>query len=89
MFDRSRRVRLLLVVLIVISLAIITIDYRSKGHSPFERIGHVALTILSPIQHGLVTIFRPIGNFFAGFTEVPSLRARVSTLQGQNAELRS
>jgi len=89
MFDRSRRVRLLLIVLIVVSLAIITIDYRSKGHSPFERIGHAALTILSPIQHGLVTIFRPVGNFFAGFTEVPSLRARVSALQRLNAELRA
>ena len=89
MFDRSKRVRWLLVILIVASLAIVTIDYRSKGNGPFERIGHVALTILSPIQHGLVTIFRPVGNFFAGFTEVPGLRARVSTLQRQVAELRA
>lgn len=89
MFDRSKRVRWLLVVLIVVSLAIITIDYRGKGNGAFEKIGNVALTVLSPIQHGLVTIFRPIGNFFAGFTEVPGLRARVSTLQRQVAELRS
>ena len=89
MFDRSKRVRWLLVILIVVSLAIITIDYRGKGNGPFERIGHVALTILSPIQHGLVTIFRPVGNFFAGFTEVPTLRSRVSTLQRQVAELRA
>ena len=89
MFDRSKRVRWLLVILIVVSLAIITIDYRGKGNGPFERIGHVALTILSPIQHGLVTIFRPVGNFFAGFTEVPTLRAHVSTLQRQVAELRA
>jgi rod shape-determining protein MreC len=89
MFDRSRRLRVLLIALIVASLAIITIDYRSKGNGPFEKVGHVALTILSPIQHGLITIFRPIGNFFAGFTEVPSLRARISQLQQQNALLRS
>jgi len=89
MFDRSRRLRVLLIVLVIASLTIITIDYRSKGNGPFEKIGHVALTILSPIQHGLVTIFRPIGNFFAGFTEVPSLRAHVSQLQRQNALLRS
>jgi|SRR5579864_1667574 len=89
MFDRSKRVRWLLVILIVASLAIITIDYRGKGNGPFEKIGHVALTVLSPIQHGLVAIFRPIGNFFAGFTEVPGLRARVSALQRQVAELRA
>ena len=87
MFDRSRRVRWLLVILIVASLAIVTIDYRGKGNGPFEKIGHVALTVLSPIQHGLVTIFRPIGNFFAGFTEVPGLRARVSDLQREIAAL--
>ncbi len=89
MFDRSKRVRWLLVILIVASLVIITIDYRGKGNGPFEKIGHVALTVLSPIQHGLVAIFRPIGNFFAGFTEVPGLRARVSTLQREVADLRA
>ncbi|MGZ6526788.1 MAG: rod shape-determining protein MreC [Actinomycetota bacterium] len=89
MFDRTRRLRLLLIVLVIASLAIITIDFRSKGAGPFERIGHGALTVLAPIQHGLVTIFRPVGNFFAGFTEVPSLRARVSTLERQNAQLRA
>lgn len=89
MFDRTRRLRLLLIVLIVASLAIITIDFRSKGAGPFDKIGHAALTVLAPIQHGLVTIFRPVGNFFAGFTEVPSLRARVSALERQNAQLRA
>src|SRR6266568_233040 len=88
MFDRTRRLRLLLIVLVIASITIITIDFRSKGNGPFDRIGHVALTVLAPIQHGLVTIFRPVGNFFAGFTEVPSLRARVSTLERQNAKLR-
>ena len=37
MFDRYKRVRWLLVILIVVSLAIVTIDYRSKGNGPFER----------------------------------------------------
>jgi rod shape-determining protein MreC len=88
MFDRTRRVRLLLIVLIMVSLTIVTIDFRTKGEGPLDRIGHVALTVLSPIQHGLVKIFRPVGNFFAGFTQVPSLRAKVSDLQRANAELK-
>jgi rod shape-determining protein MreC len=88
MFDRTRRLRILLIVLVMASLTIVTIDFRSKGEGPLDKIGHVALTILSPIQHGLVKIFRPVGNFFAGFTEVPSLRARVSDLQNQTAELK-
>jgi rod shape-determining protein MreC len=88
MFDRTRRLRLLLIVLVMASITIVTIDFRSKGDGPLERIGHIALTVLSPIQHGLVTIFRPVGNFFAGFTEVPSLRAKVLQLEKQNADLR-
>ena len=89
MFDRPRRLRVLLVVLVVASLTIITIDFRTKGDGPLEKIGHVALTVLSPIQQGLLKIFRPVGSFFAGFTEVPSLRARVSQLERANATLRA
>jgi rod shape-determining protein MreC len=89
MFDRTKRVRVLLIVLILASLTIVTIDFRSKGEGPLDKIGHVALTILSPIQHGLVKIFKPVGNFFAGFTEVPSLRSQVSELQRTNGELKS
>jgi rod shape-determining protein MreC len=88
MFDRTRRLRLLLVVLVMASITIVTIDFRSSGNGPLEKIGHVALTVLSPIQHGLIKIFRPVGNFFAGFTEVPSMRARIRTLENENASLK-
>jgi rod shape-determining protein MreC len=89
MFDRSRRLRLLLVVLVMSSVTIITLDYRSDGDGPLDSIGHLTMTVLAPIQHGLVVIFRPVGSFFAGFTKVPSLKARISTLQRENAVLRS
>jgi len=89
MFDRSRRLRLLLVVLVMTSLTVIALDLRSNGDGPLEEIGHVAMSVLGPLQRGLVKIFRPVGNFFAGFTEVPTLRSRVSTLQRQVAELRA
>lgn len=89
MFDRTRRLRWLVVMLTVISLMLITIDVRSKGDGPLDRVGHVALSVLGPMQRGLQTIFRPVGNFFAGFTKVPSLRARVADLERENAELRA
>jgi len=89
MFDRTRRLRLLLIILVMASITIVTIDFRSDGDGPLEKIGHAALTVLAPIQHGLVKIFRPVGNFFAGFTEVPSLRAKVSQLERDNASLKA
>jgi rod shape-determining protein MreC len=89
MFDRTRRLRLLLIVLTVVSLTIVTLDVRSHGNGPLERVGHVALTVIGPVQRGLRTIFSPLGNFFAGFTKVPSLRAEVGALQRENAQLRA
>jgi rod shape-determining protein MreC len=88
-FDRTRRLRLLLVLLTVTSLVIVTIDVRSRGDGPLDRFGRVALTVLSPLQRGIVTIFAPVGNFFAGFTKVPELRARIGDLQRENAALRA
>jgi rod shape-determining protein MreC len=87
MFDRTRRLRLLLAVLIMASVTIITVDFRSGGDGPLDKVGRAAMTVLEPIQSGLVTIFRPVGNFFAGFTQVPSLRTRVQELEGELATL--
>lgn len=89
MFDRSRRMRFLLVLLITTSLVLITIDFRSKGDSPLDAVGRFVVTVLSPIQEGLAKIGRPIGNFVRGFTEVPSLRARVEALDRENAALQA
>jgi rod shape-determining protein MreC len=87
MFDRARRLRLLLTVLVLASVTIVTIDFRTRGDGPLDAVGRVALTVLGPVQEGLAAITRPIGDFFAGFTKVPSLRARVRALEGQNAML--
>lgn len=89
MFDRSRRLRLLLVVLVMSSVTLITIDFRSAGSGPLDGVGRVAMTVLGPIQRGLVVILRPVGSFFAGFTKVPSLKERIGTLERENAVLRS
>lgn len=89
MFDRTRRLRLLLALLITASIVIITVDYRAGGGGPLASLGRGAMTVLGPIQEGLARIGRPIGHFFAGFTEVPSLRARIGTLERENAALRA
>ena len=89
MFDRERRARLLVILLVLASLVVISVTFRAKdGHSPLDSVGRVALTVLGPVQRGMVTIFRPVGDFFAGFTQVPSLRSRIATLERDNAELR-
>ncbi len=88
MFDRTRRHRLLLVLLFAASVVIITLDFRAPpGAGPLDGAGRLAMTVVSPLQEGARKIFRPVGNFFAGFTKVGSLKARVAGLEGRNAEL--
>lgn len=89
MFDRTRRARVVLAVLLLASITIITIDFRTEGEGPLDKVGRVAMTVIGPVQEGLVTIFRPLGNFFSGFGQVPSLRERIAELEGQLADLQA
>jgi len=89
MFDRQRRVRLLLLTLVLASITIVTIDFRTSGDGPLDRLGRFAMTVVGPVQEGLSTIFRPVGSFFAGFGRVPSLQARIAELERDNATLRA
>lgn len=85
-FDRTRRLRLLLAVLLTASIVIITIDFRSDA-GPLDAIGRGAMAVLGPLQEGARKVFRPVGNFFAGFTQVGSLKSRVAELEQRNALL--
>lgn len=89
MFDRSRRARLLFALLVTASLVLVTVDYRSKGNGPLRALGRAAMTVIGPVQEGLGRIVRPVGNFFAGFTKVPSLKERINLLERENADLRT
>lgn len=89
MFDRQRRLRLLLLTFVLASITIVTIDFRTQGDGPLDRLGRVAMTVVGPLQEGLSTIFRPVGNFFGGIGRIGSLQARIELLERQNAELRA
>ena len=89
MFDRARKGRFVLSLLLLASLTVITVDFRSKGDGPLDRVGRVALGVLAPVQRGLAAIFRPIGNFAEGFTQVPRLKEDIGRLERENAALRA
>ena len=84
--DRTRRMRLLLVLLFVTSVLVITLDFRSSG-GVLDAVGRGAMTVLGPLQEGARKVVRPVGNFFAGFTQVGSLKGRVADLEQRNALL--
>lgn len=82
MYRRNGRGRLLLLVFIALSIIVITLDFRQGEGGPLTRAKEISVAIVAPIQRGLTTIFRPVGNFFASIGELGSLRS-------DNAELKS
>jgi len=86
-FDRPRRTRLLVALLLSAALVLVTIDFRTKGEGPLDAIGRGIMAVIGPLQDAVSHALRPVGNFFAGFTQVPSLKGEISRLQRQNALL--
>lgn len=87
--QRPRSTRLLVVVLVSISLAVITLDYREGQDGPLAGIGRVALAAMAPLQKAVTTVTRPIGDFFSGLVHLPSLENENQQLQSDNDALRS
>lgn len=88
MNERTRRVRVMLAMLLLASLALVTIDFRTKGDGPLTKLGDAVAAVFGPLQDGISRITRPIGTFFAGFGRVGSLKAEIRRLQEELALLR-
>lgn len=79
---RKGRGRLALLVFLALSVLIITLDYRGT-FGPIERVKDLSQSIVSPIQRGLSTVTRPIGNFFSSIGELASLREENRDLRAE------
>ena len=84
-----RNTRLLVVALVAISLAIITIDYRQGDAGPLASMGRAAQTFMAPLQDGVTTVTRPVGDFFSGLAHLPSLARENRDLQAQVDDLQT
>ncbi len=87
--QRPRSTRLLVVVLVSISLAVITLDYREGQNGPLAGLGRVALAAMAPLQQAVTTVTRPIGDFFTGLVHLPSLEEENQRLRRDNETLRT
>jgi rod shape-determining protein MreC len=74
-----------MLVLLVVSLLLATLDYRN---SSFAGIRSATQTVFGPVQRGLTAAVAPVGRFFAGIPDVGSNRSRIDELERENAELR-
>jgi rod shape-determining protein MreC len=93
-YRRESRRRPILILIVVTSLALITLD--TGGNGAISSVRHTARDAIAPVQGVVEDAFDPVENFFEGVTEVDSLkeenarlRARISELEGTIGEERA
>jgi rod shape-determining protein MreC len=87
---RSRRSRrtLTVVVLIVLSLSIISLDLTGRTHNITSGVKSVANSVFSPLRQAVSDVIDPIGDFFAGAVHYGALQSENQRLQATNGRLR-
>ena len=90
---RSRRTLITLLVLVLVSVTVISIDESGRTHGITSGIKSVATDVFSPFRSGVEDVVHPIGDFFAGAVHYGSLqqenqqlRAEIGRLRQQSAE---
>jgi len=82
----NRRSRLVLGVLLIVAIALITLDFRDGGASPVRSVG---ADIFGPVERVTHDVTDPVASLFDSVTGGPSAQGAIATLQRQNAELRA
>ena len=82
----NRRSRLVLGVLLIVAIALITLDFRDGGASPVRSVG---ADIFGPVERVTHDVTDPVASLFDSVTGGPSAQGTIATLQRQNAELRA
>jgi rod shape-determining protein MreC len=82
---RTGRSRLTLALLVVTSLAVLTLDFRDAG--PVRTAREIAGTVFSPLRGAADTISTPFSNMWGGITDYGDVRAENEELRDRLAEL--
>ncbi len=87
--SKPRSTRLLLVVLVSLSLAVITVDYRQGQDGPLAGLGRTSLSMMAPLQRAVTNVTRPVGDFFMSIAHLPSLSREKRDLENEVVSLRA
>ena len=82
----ARRSRLVLGVLLLIAIALITLDFRDGGMSPVRNAG---ADIFGPVERVTHDVTDPVSSLFDSITGGSSAQGTIASLQRENAELRA
>lgn len=78
----------MLVILVLLSVTLVTVDYGSGSASGLGGAGKVVSDVLGPIERVTAAILRPIGGALAAIWHLPSTSTRIRNLTDENAKLR-
>jgi rod shape-determining protein MreC len=80
---RSRRARrrTTIIVLVLASIAIITLDYRGQAHGAISWAKRAAHDAYAPVQNTVNDVVRPVGSFLSGAVHASALRKQNAELQ--------
>lgn len=88
-FGRDGRRRYALILIVLTAITLITLDQRADDKGPIGAVARVAHRIVSPIAGGVHSVFRPIGDWFAGLTDGGELRSQNRELRNDLKELQA
>jgi rod shape-determining protein MreC len=86
---RSRRPRTTLLILVLASVTIITLDARGGFHRITSGVKTVASDAFAPVRSGVDDIVEPVGSFLAGAVHYGSVRQQNQKLQQEIDQLRA
>ena len=87
-YGRSRRQRFVLVLLVLSSVTLITLDYRDQGRGVIEALRGSARDALLPLQSATERVVSPVSDFFGGLTHYGELKAENERLRRELEEAR-
>jgi rod shape-determining protein MreC len=86
-YRRTSRRRYVLLLVVLTSVTLITLDRRNGDSGALGAMGRAAHTVVSPIERGVDAVARPVGNWFDGVFSAGSLEADNRRLRDRIAEL--
>lgn len=78
----------MLAVLVLVSLVLLTVDYRQGQGGAIAALQRGAVTVFGPVQEGFAATVRPVGNFFGSVAQLGRLREENAALVEELERLR-